>query len=148
MCHTTACEQREGKAQGTECVREAQRETTMSCIYFRTEALRVQCSAHEWIFFFHSRKHSNFGLKQDDRKSQSLTTAEALHTSISRTHASSGHPSSGGQPWTVTKRLGLSPELPLGELGWKRDGARVTQLWGHLGANTILDSTWLNISLS
>lgn len=108
MCHTTACEQREGKAQGTECVRlQAQRETTMSRIYFRTEALRVQGLAYKWICFFQSKKHSNFGLKQDERKSQSLTVAKALHTPISKTHASSGHPSSGGQPWTVTERLGL-----------------------------------------
>lgn len=56
--HTTACEQREGKAQGTVCVRlQAQREYTMSHIYFRIVALRVQGLAYKWIcvFFFNQR---------------------------------------------------------------------------------------------
>lgn len=113
----------------------------------KPEGCRVR-HINGYVFYSQSKKHSNFELKQDERKSQSLTTAEALHTPISRTHASSGHPSSGGQPWTVTERLGLSPELALGEFGWKRDGATVTQSWGHLGTNTILDSTWLSVSLS
>lgn len=82
-CHTTACEEREGKAQGTECNRlKAQRETATSYIYFRTEALRMQGSGYKcmFVFFFFRqlKKHSNFGLKQNERKSQSLATGEAL----------------------------------------------------------------------
>lgn len=79
-------------------------------IYFRTEALRMQGLACKDIYFFSQpKKHSNFGVKQNERKSQSLPTAEELQTPISRTLMQAlGIRVQEGSPGESPERLGLS----------------------------------------
>ena len=104
--------------------------TTTSHVYFRTEALRVQGLGMKCvyiyisinIFFSQLNKHCNFGLKQNGRKSKSLTAGEALQTPVSRTLMQAlGTRVQEGSPGEY-RRGCISPPTPdisLGELGWE-----------------------------
>jgi len=80
-----------------------------------------------YFFFSQSKKHRNFEFKRDERKSKSLTTGEELQTPP----ATSPSAKLSCKPWAPEFRREVlesplrgwisqpTPEISLGELGWK-----------------------------